>query len=339
MQVLVTGGGGFLGSRIVHLLRREGHAVRVFSRQAYPELVRVGVECLTGDLRDPIAVAAACQGCELVFHTAAKAGVWGSASEYYAINVSGTENVLAACRQHRVSRLVYTSSPSVVFGRMPIINGDESLPYPEQYLATYPRTKAAAEKLVLIANGTPLPGTNPDGTAKSLLTCAIRPHLIWGPGDPHLIPRLIQAAKAGRLQQVGDGANMVDITYVDNAALAHLQAARHLGLHSPVAGRAYFIGDAAPVNLWNWIAELFRRLEVPPVRKTMSFRRAYLAGGVLEHCYRLMPLPGEPPMTRFVALQLALSHYFSHARAERDFDYHPEVDNETGLQQLTNWLK
>jgi len=339
MQVLVTGGGGFLGSRIVHGLLQEGQRVRVLGRHAYPDLTRTGVECLVADLRDPMAVSTACQGCDLVFHVAAKAGVWGSAKEYHAINVTGTANVLEACRRQGVGRLVYTSSPSVVIGRTPIVNGDETLPYPQGYSAAYPATKAAAEKLVLAANGTPLAGSASDGSIRCLATCSIRPHLIWGPGDQNLIPRLVHAGRTGRLKQVGDGSNLVNVTYVDNAARAHLLAAARLGPDSPVAGRAYFIGDAAPVNLWSWVGELFRRLGVPPVRRTLTLRQAYLAGAVLEFCYRLLPLSGEPPMTRFVARQLALSHYFNHARAEQDFGYRPEVDNETGLNRLVEWYR
>src|SRR5262249_54032330 len=156
-------------------------------------------------------------------------------AEYHAANVVGTQNVLAACREHGVGRLVFTSSPSVVIGDHAVEGGDESLPYPRRYLAHYPRTKAEAERLVLAANR---PG---------LATVALRPPIIWGPGDHHLIPRLLARARAGKLRQVGDGSNRVDVTYIDNAAAAHLRAADRLAPGSPVAGRAYFVSQGEPV--------------------------------------------------------------------------------------------
>src|SRR5438105_1104494 len=223
MRALVTGGGGFLGGAIVRLLRDRGDDVRSFSRQCYPALDGLDVEQIQGDVADAAAVDRAVAGCDVVFHVAAKAGVWGPTDEYYRANVVGTENVITACRKHGVRRLVFTSSPSVVTTGHDIAGGDESLPYPKHYLADYPRTKAAAERLVLAANG------------PNLATVALRPHIIWGPGDNHLIPRLIEGARAGKLRQVGDGTNRTDVTYVENAATAHLLAAERLRPGSPVA--------------------------------------------------------------------------------------------------------
>ncbi len=324
---LVTGGGGFLGGRIVEMLLAQGVRVRVLGRGSYPDIARLGAECVRGDLRDGAAVRKAAEGVDTVYHVAAKAGVWGRRQEYFGINVTGTENVIRACRQNGVSRLVYTSSPSVVFGEESIAGGDETLPYPDRYLAHYPASKAVAEQAVLQANG-------PD-----LATCALRPHLIWGPKDNHLIPRLIEVAGQGRLIRVGDGTNKVDLTYVDNAATAHVQAAGQLSPGSAVAGQAYFIGDPEPVVLWDWIDQLLVRLGMEPVKKRIGYRTARTLGGLMEVAYRLLPLKGEPPMTRFVAAQFAKSHFFSHAKAARDFGYAPSVDNATGLDRLLEWLK
>ena len=325
-DILVTGGGGFLGRHIVNLLLERGDSVSIFNRSTHKDLEDRGVTCFTGDLRDYEAVKKAVEGKDTVFHVAAKAGVWGPIKDYYGINFTGTENILKACKEYAVKKLIYTSSPSVAFGTEAIENGDESLPYPESYLTSYPETKAKAEKMVLGANST------------ELLTCALRPHLIWGPGDNHLIPRVLETAKSGKLMQVGDGSNLVDITYVENGAKAHIQAEEALKPGSAVAGQAYFIGDQKPVNLWQWINDLLKAAGVNPVTKSISYKKAKTAGAVLECIYKVLPLKGEPRMTRFVAAQLAKSHYFSHDKANKDFGYNPQIDNEEGMKRTIEWL-
>lgn len=326
MRALVTGGGGFLGGAIAQQLRARGDTVRSFSRQHYDDLETLGVEQRRGDLADAAAVADAVAGCEVVFHVAAKAGIWGPADEYLRANVVGTRNVIAACRQHGVRRLVFTSSPSVI-GSGRDINGDnESLPYPNEYTAEYPRTKAIAEAEVLVANG-------PD-----LATVALRPHLIWGPSDPHLLPRLIVRAKAGRLRQVGNGRNTVDVTYVDNAAAAHLLAADRLAPDSPIAGRPYFLSQGEPVPLWPFINQVLDLAGVAPVTRRIPAGMAYVAGSVFEVMYRLFRIRSEPPMTRFLAQQLSTSHWFDISAARRDLGYEPVIATDEGLRRLANWL-
>ncbi len=187
MKALVTGGGGFLGKAIVKLLLARGDQVRSFSRNTYPALAELGVEQQSGEIGDAAAVVRAVEGCDIVFHVAAKAGVWGPYEEFYRANVLGTRNVIEACRQHGIRRLVYTSSPSVVFDGTDMEGVDESVPYPEHFEAFYPQTKAEAEQLVLQAN---------DDT---LATVALRPHLIWGPEDNHLVPRILERGARGRL--------------------------------------------------------------------------------------------------------------------------------------------
>jgi len=326
MRALVTGGGGFLGGAIVRRLRDRGDTVRSFSRQRYTALDELGVEQMQGDIADADAVDRAIPGCDVVFHVAAKAGVWGPAREYHLANVVGTENVIAACRKHGVGRLVFTSSPSVVATGHDIEGGDESLPYPRRYLADYPRTKAAAERLVLAANG-------PD-----LATVSLRPHLIWGPGDNHLIPRLIGRARAGRLRQIGEGTNRADVTYVDNAAAAHLLAADRLSPGSPIAGKAYFISDGAPVQVWPFINRILALAGLPPVTRRVPLAVAYAAGAVLEATYKLLGRSEQPPMTRFVAVQLATSHWFDISAARRELGYEPVVSTGEGLKRLAQWL-
>jgi len=326
VRALVTGGGGFLGGAIIGQLRGRGDTVRSFSRQHYGELENLGVEQRRGDLADAAAVADAIAGCDVVFHVAAKAGVWGPADEYVRANVVGTRNVLAACRQHGVSRLVFTSSPSVVGSGRDIKGDNESLPYPGAYTAHYPRTKAIAEADVLAANG------------PELATVALRPHLIWGPGDPHLLPRLVVRAKPGRLRQVGDGTNTVDIIYIDNAATAHLLAADRLAPGSPIAGRAYFLSQGEPVPLWPFINQVLELSGVPPVTRRIPAGVAYAAGALLEVMYRLFRIRSEPPMTRFLVQQLSTSHWFDISAARRDLGYGPTISTAEGLQRLATWL-
>ena len=323
-QVLVTGGGGFLGRYIVEQLLSRGDNVRVFSRSDYPELRAMGVEVFQGDLQNKTDVEKACINQDVVFHVAALPGVWGSFKKYYAVNVLGTENVLSGCLKSGVQKLIYTSSPSVVFDGTSHENANERLPYPEKYLTHYPHTKATAEKRVLESNG-----------VQGLMTCALRPHLIWGPRDNHLIPRLLEKAKSGRLRRVGDGSNVVSMSYVENVAAAHLQAEVALCKNSPVCGEAYFINEKNGVNLWDWIDEILKQNGLPAIKKSISAKAAWRIGAVMEFFYTMLPfLSGEPPMTRFVALQLSQSHSYDVGKAERDFGYSPIVEVDEGMCRM-----
>lgn len=328
MKSLVTGGGGFLGRYIVEKLIARGDFVRVLGRNRYPELEKLGVETVQADLRNPSAMTRACEKIDVVFHVAALPAIWGKWQDFYGINVEGTKNVLAGCRAQGVSKLVYTSTPSVVFDQSDLRNIDESYPYPKNYNCYYPQTKAMAERAVIAANGR-------DG----LLTAALRPHLVWGPRDNHLIPRVLQRAKAGELFIVGDGLNKVDITYVENAAAAHLQAADHLRAGSPVGGQVYFISQGEPVLLWDFLNQLLERMEIPKVTKAISYRTARSLGAVLEMVHTLFSLSAEPRMTRFLAAQLAKSHYFDISKAKRDFGYSPRVSIAEGLERLVNFIR
>jgi nucleoside-diphosphate-sugar epimerase len=327
MKALVTGGGGFLGGAVVRLLRQHGHDVRSFTRTAYPWLDEVGVEQVLGDVADPAAVERAVAGMDVVFHVAAKAGVWGRSADFVATNVTGTENVLAAMKKHAVRKLVYTSTPSVVHGGGDLEGANESVPYPKHYAAAYSETKATAEKAVLAANG-------PD-----LATVALRPHLIWGPGDPHLVPRILARARAGKLRRIGSRPVKVDVTYIDNAADAHVLAANALDVGSPAAGKAYFISNGEPVELWAFIDRILAEAGLPPVTRSVSAWKARLAGRVLEWTYRIFRLPGEPSLTRFVAEQMSTSHWYDVSAARRDLGYEPRVPIEEGLQRLGEKLR
>ena len=322
MKTLVTGGGGFLGGAIVRMLRERGDSVRSFSRGKYPALEALGVEQVRGDLGDASAIAKAAEGCDVIFHVAAKAGVWGPWREYFQANVVGTQNVIAACRTHGIRRLVFTSSPSVTFAGVDQNGVDESEPYPKKFLAHYPHTKAIAEQAVLAANGL------------DLATVALRPHLIWGPGDPHIIPRLVERARAGKLRQIGREPKLVDTTFVDNAAQAHLQAADRLAIGSPIAGRAYYLSQGEPEPMWDFVNRVLAVHGLPPVTHSVSPRIAYLAGTILEWIYRVLPMSGEPPITRFVAKQLSTAHWYNLSTAKRDLGYEPRVSMAEGFRRL-----
>jgi nucleoside-diphosphate-sugar epimerase len=338
MHALVTGGGGFLGRYIVEQLVARGDRVRSFSRGEYPELAAMGVEVVRGDLGcllDREAIAKAVQGVDCVFHVAAKAGVAvgrRTETEFVCTNVGGTARLLAACRKFGIARVVYTSSPSVTFAGVDQCGIDESLPGDDAWLtnngANYSLSKLAGEIQVLTYN------------ESSMRTCALRPHLIWGPGDGHLIPRLIDRARRGRLRRVGDGTNLVDICYVENAAAAHLAAADALAQpNSPAAGRAYYISQGEPVNCWQWIDQILSLIGLPPVRKSMSFKSASRIGQTCELLYRWLPLHGEPPMTRFLAAQLAKSHWYDISAARRDLGYDPKLSTAEGMRRLGAWLR
>lgn len=324
-NVLVTGGGGFLGYAIVERLVQRGRRVRTFGRSLHPALETLGVEQIQGDLRDPWAVDRACREMNVVFHTAAKTGVWGSYREYHLVNTIGTQNVTNACRQYGVERLVYTSSPSVVFDGKDMRGADESAPYPPRYHAPYPKTKAMAEKAVIQA------------AAEGLKTIVLRPHLIWGPGDNHLVPRIL--ARAEQLRRVGSGTNQVDTTYIDNAAEAHLLADAALAADPGLSGRCYFISQGEPIRLWEMVDAILKAGGKPPVEKSIPTPLAWVAGVLLEGVHTLFRIETEPRMTRFVAGELSTDHWFDISAAQRDLGYAPQVSTAEGLRRLEAWLQ
>jgi nucleoside-diphosphate-sugar epimerase len=326
MKVLVTGGGGFVGSYLVGRLLARGDDVRSFGRSPQPALEAKGVEVVCGDLADADAVRAACAGVDAVFHVAAKAGVWGSWDSFYQPNVVGTRNVVKACRAEGVERLVYTSTPSVVFNGEPIQNGGQEMPYGRNWLCHYAHTKAIAEQEALGAN------------SDSLKVVALRPHLVFGPGDPHLLPRVIDSVKAGRLKIVGDGQNRVDVSYVDDVAAAHIEALEALDAGRG-AGQAYFISQGEPVDLWPWLNEILKGLGHPPLTRRIPLRLAYLAGALAEGVWTLFAKKGEPPITRFVAVELAKDHYFDLQPARRDLGYEPAHTMDQALEATIADLK
>jgi len=359
---LVTGGTGFLGRYLVERLLTQGRQVTVLGRTPTPDLAARGVRFIRASLDDAGAVRAACADVETVFHLAAKVGVWGRYDDFFRTNVLGTRAILAGCREHGVRCLVYTSTPSVVYNGHDLAGVDESLPLTTACPSPYPLTKAVAEREVLAAN------------SPELRTVALRPHLIWGVGDPHLVPRLLAKARAGRLRIVGTGRNRVDLVHVENAVDAHLLAETALtvchllddkhvnskqskqksvtvdchliddnlpgaGSDPAAAGKAYFITNGEPVVLWSWINGLLVALGERPVTRRISLPAAWVVGALGEGLWRALPLAGEPPMTRFVAAELAKDHWFDISAARRDLGYNPRVSMTQGTTELVASLK
>ena len=326
-QVLVTGGGGFLGKAIATQLINRRLKVRSIARGCYPELADIGVDSIRGDLTNIEDVKHVCAGCAVVFHVAGKPGIWGKYEDFHNANVVATENVLTACREMKVPRLVYTSSPSVIFNGKDMENADESAPYPDHYETHYPKTKAIAERLVLAAN------------SQELSTVSLRPHLIWGPGDNHIAPRMVEAARAGRLRIIGENKNKVDAVYVDNAAEAHLLAAERLAPGSPCAGKAYFISNGDPRPLFDIVNMILVAAGEKPVTQTIPPSIAWAIGACMEFGYNLFGLSGEPKMTRFLASEMSTAHWFNISAARRDLGYEPKISIEEGMNRLAECFK
>ena len=324
--VLITGGAGFLGQAVVRRCLARGYRVRVLGRTPIASELASQVDFVRGDIADRAIVEVAVKGCDFVFHVAAKAGVWGSGEEYLRVNINGTKNVVEACKAHGSRALVHTSTPSVVFNGEAFRGADESLAYGDNWLCAYAETKAIAEAVALKA------------ASDKLKVCALRPHLIWGPGDNHLFPRVLARARAGKLRIVGDGLNQVDVTHVDTAADAHLGALDAL-LAGRANGKAYFLSQGEPVKLWEFINRLLVGAGEKPVTLRISQRSAYWLGALLEGVWTLFRLKGEPPMTRFVAVELAKDHWFDVSAARRDLGLKPAVETWTELDRLAATLR
>ncbi len=323
MKVFITGGGGFLGKHIIHRLLERGHEVVNYSRGHYPELEESGVICKRGDLNDFQALSEAMTGCEVCFHVASKVAMWGKKEDFYQTNVLGTQNIIKACRENKIDKLIYTSTPSVVFGEHGFRGEAEDLPYAKESYSRYGSSKACAEELVLNA------------ATEDFFTVALRPHLVFGPGDQNLIPRLVDSAKKGKLKIVGDGENQVDVLYVENAADAHICALERM-LDNPqsINGEAFFLGQG-PVKLWSFINDILAHYKITPITKKISASMAFKVGAFFEWLSVVFRIYNwNPPMTRFVALQLSEDHYYNHNKAHRLLQWQPKVDLNEALGRL-----
>lgn len=326
MKALVTGGGGFLGKKIVEMLLARGDEVLVLGRSKYPEVEAMGAKTVKLDITNKDGLTEACSGVDVVFHVAALAGVWGPREHYWNINVEGTRNMLEAAKSAGVRKFVHTSSPSAVWdGSDMAFVTEEDCPYPTKFLTDYPETKAISEQDALKAN------------CPEMATTAIRPRLIWGPGDPHLIPRMIE--RHDRLRIIGDGQNKVGICYIDNAAHAHILACDALEPDSQNAGKAYFVADDQPVIIWTWLNLFMGRLGKKPITSKVPRNVAYGLGALMEFVWRTFGIKGEPFMTRFVACSLSSDYYYNLKNARADFGYEQLVHPDEGFEKMVEYFK
>lgn len=365
MRALVTGGGGFLGQYLVERLISDGIETRTFCRSAHDELARLGAEQRLGDLRSFEDVSKAVEGCGVVYHIAAFPSISVDPKPFYDTNVLGTKNVLAACLKHKARKLVYTSTQCVANTIESQEGVDESVPFAPRFLGWYQMTKAIAEQFVRAANYAPWTDDYDFGGVDlsearfqslqtkfdiaapkrdpfredALMTVALRPHLIWGPRDRHLVPRLLRRARSGKLSRVGDGTNMLSTIYVENAAEAHQKAANALIPGSSVPGSVYYITQERPLNCWQWIDDILALVGEPPVKKSVSFQTAWRLGTILEKAYRLCGRKDEPVMTRFLATQLAKSYWFNGAKAKEELGFTPTISIEEGMRRMGEDLR
>jgi nucleoside-diphosphate-sugar epimerase len=319
-KILITGGGGFLGFYIVKLLLKNNYSVVSFSRSKYNYLEELNVPQICGDLTQRDDIKNALEGIDAVIHTASKVGMHGRYEDFYQSNYVGTKNLVDAMKLLKINKLVYTSTPSVVFGKNDLINADETTPYPDSYLTYYAETKMLAERYVL------------NNVDQSFMAVSLRPHLIFGPGDQNLVPRVLEAKKKNKLKIIGNGDNLVDVIYVENAALAHLLALKNL--NPLISGNSYFIGQG-PINLWTFTNKILEHYKLEKIEKKIPLWLAYSIGSIIEITLKIFQLHQiHPPMSRFIALQLGKSHYFKHDKALRDLGNFIEFSIPEGIQKL-----
>ncbi len=326
MKVLVTGGGGFLGQAVCRQLVAAGYSVCAFNRNRHAALDESKVEQRLGDISNLDSVVSAAEDVDAIVHCAGKVGAWGRLEDYYETNVRGTDNVLAACELHEIDKLVFTSSPSVINDGRDLEGVDESAPYASHFSSPYAQTKALAEQRVLAANGA------------QLATVALRPHFIWGPGDPNLLPRILRQARSGRLRIIGKANKKIDATYIDNAAAAHVLALQKIGIGSPIAGKKYFVTQGEPITHEALINSWLRADGFPPETRRMPLGLAQFLGATLETVYQTLRIQSEPPLTRFIVEQLSTSHWFNIDAARADLGYTPTVTMAEGFARLSQYL-
>lgn len=333
MVSLVTGGAGFVGAALVQALKDRGD--QVIALDLAPSCPVQGIDYRRIDITDSAAVTEACRGVDTIFHNASIVHTKQNKQDVvWAVNLGGTENMLAAAREHGVKRFIYVSSGSVVYEGKDIENGDESLPYASVSQAPYADSKIAAEKLVLEHNGQ-------DGIA----TCALRPHVVFGPGDGRFMPALLKQGKSGRLRvQVGRGVWLSDYTYLSNlidALLLADEALKRDGTRSAAAGQAYFITNGEPMPFWDFVRKVAARLGFPPIKYQAPKSLVYAIAAVKEGLDTLKggTLSPEDGLTRFAIRYMCTHHYFSIDKARHDLGYNPKVSVEEGIERTCQHLE
>jgi nucleoside-diphosphate-sugar epimerase len=322
MHILVTGGTGFLGQHLVRTLLDRQHSVSMVGRNfiGVQDLLATGAIPIHADLRNAVAMREACKGMDVVFHVGALSAAWGKRRDFYAINVAGTRAVLEGCREHGVKRIIYVSSPSVVFEGRDIMHATEAMTYPRRFTSVYARTKKLGEDLVNAASA-------------HMETVILRPKAIFGPGDRTLLPQLLAAARQGRLPQIGNGRNLVDLTYVDNVVLALLSS---LDAQAAV-GKTYTITNDEHVPLWDMLRQVLRSLDISTDLRPVPLNLALLAATSME---AQAALTGKAPLlTRYTAAILGCTQTYNIEAAQRDLGYTPSVSVAEGVRRTLDALK
>lgn len=327
MNVLVTGGGGFIGMALIKRLNAEGHRVTSYSRREYPLHWALGISSIQADITNLESLEEACKDKDIVFHLAAKVGIWGKYDEYYATNVTGTSNIIKASRKQGVKGIVFTSASGVVFDGSDLEGIDETYPYPEKHGSHYTATKAMAEKMIIDAN------------SDRLRTISLRPHLVWGPYDSHLIPGILRRASSGRLRRIGNKEHFIDTTYIDNMVDSLILAAKALESNSDATGRNFFITNGEPARVWDFVNSIIQIAGHGPVQKKIPEKVAMTAAGFAEWSHKFFNIHSEPFMTRFAIRELCTNHWFDITSAKEVLGYEPRVSYAEGFKHLKEYLK
>jgi nucleoside-diphosphate-sugar epimerase len=318
-SAFVTGGSGFIGGMLVKRLRDEGWAVRALARSeaAAARLRELGAEPVTGDLGDGRSLRTGAEGCEVAFHAAAKVEDWGDPHEFERVNVGGTQNVIAACRDAGVRRMVHVGTEAALMAGEPLVHVNEDAPLRPDSPALYSSTKAKAEQRVRAANG------------NGLEAVVIRPRFVWGRGDTTLLPAIVELVRSGRFRWVGEGVHLTDTTHVENTV-----EGLWLGATKAPAGSVYFVTDGTPVLFRDFVSELLRTQGVTPPDKSVPPGVARLLAAGSELVWRRLKRPGSPPLTRFAVWVSSQECTLDISRAERDLGYRPPKSREDGLAEL-----
>ena len=325
MKVLVTGAGSLLLGGVAAALHARGDEVVCLQRRMATFAGSDDVQQVLGDARDQAAVRQAATGCDAIVHGAARVGVVGSWAEFEGVNVWGTANVLHNARARGVSRVVHVSTPSVAHSGHSIVGAGADPAVTGRHGAYYAESKAIAEQAALAAN------TDEMGVV------AVRPHLVWGPGDTQLVGRIVERAAAGRLAMVGDGSALIDSTYIDNAISAHVAALDAVHPGAVCAGRAYVIANGEPRTVHELIEGICVAAGVPFAPRHVSVRLALGLGSVVERVWPRLR-DDEPPITRFLAEQLGTAHWFDPRPARNDLGWSPHVSLADGFELLRQWF-
>jgi len=335
---LVTGGCGFIGSHLVRKLLQLGYRVRILDKvKQNSEQLPNGLESFVyGDIRNLEDCLLACNDVDCVFHMATMTELWGPPHLYQEVNVGGTENIIKACKQCNVAQLIYTSSSSVVMDGQDCQDGDETMSYPTRHLDTFSYSVCRAEQKIIAANG----NKTKDGLHR-LLTCVLRPHFVFGPGDSHFMAQIIQKAKHGQLTHIiGEGHNLGDFTYIDNVVYAHVLASSKLSSCTAAQGQVYFVTNGEPIMFWSFIIKTMTMLGYSTPTKHISFNVAYVVACLMEFFYWLTGwlFGWKPVITRYMVVTMGCHQYFSHAKATQDLGYRPIVTLDEGIQRTVEYF-